>query len=98
MKGPNGIDRDNKDRDLLGLTAEIVSAFADNNTVATGDLPALISGVFRALRTAGRAEADKPAASPPVPVKKSVGPDFLVCLEDGKKLKMLKRHLATVTT
>jgi predicted transcriptional regulator len=92
------MDQKNEHQELLGLTTEIVASFAGHNTVATSDLPALISSVFRALRTAGRVEAEQPAEAPPVPavpVKKSVGPDFLVCLEDGKKLKMLKRHLAS---
>ena len=82
---------------LLSLTTKIVAAFAGNNTVATGDLPALIGSVFEALRTAGTVEAEKPAEAlvPAVPIKKSVTPDFIVCLEDGKKMKMLKRHLAT---
>jgi predicted transcriptional regulator len=91
------MDPENKGQGLLSLTTEIVSAFAGNNTVAAGDLPTLISSVFQALRTAGQAEAEKPAEAlvPAVPVKKSVTPEYIVCLEDGKKLKMLKRHLRT---
>jgi predicted transcriptional regulator len=92
------MDHDNKDQELLRLTAEIVSSFAGHNTVATGDLPALISGVFRALRTAGQAEAEGKAAeapTPAVPIRRSIQHDFLVCLEDGKKVTMLKRYLAT---
>src|SRR5918997_1206914 len=91
------MDRDNKDQGLLHLTAEIVSSFAGHNTVATGDLPALIASVFQALRTAGQDEAAKAAEAPTpaVPVKRSIRPDFLVCLEDGKKMTMLKRYLAT---
>ena len=92
------MDHDNKDQELLRLTAEIVSSFAGHNTVATGDLPALVSGVFRALRAAGQGEAAGKAAeapTPAVPVKKSIRPDFLVCLEDGRKVTMLKRYLAT---
>jgi predicted transcriptional regulator len=91
------MDHDDKDQELLRLTAEIVSAFAGHNTVAAGDLPVLISGVFRALRAAGQVETDK-AAEPPtpaVPVKRSVRPEFLVCPEDGKKVRMLKRYLAS---
>src|SRR6478752_3031849 len=82
---------------LLSLTAEIVAAFASHNTVATSDLPGLIGTVYAALRAAGTVEAEKPVEGPvpAVPIKKSVTPDFIVCLEDGKKLKMLKRHLAT---
>jgi predicted transcriptional regulator len=91
------MDRDDKDQGLLGLTAEIVSSFAGHNTVATADLPALISGVFQALRAAGQDEVAKAAEAPTpaVPIKKSIQPDFLVCLEDGRKVTMLKRYLAT---
>ena len=82
---------------LLSLTTEIVTAFAAHNTVATSDLPGLIGTVYAAPRAAGAVEAEKPveALVPAVPIKKSVMPEFIVCLEDGKKLKMLKRHLAT---
>ena len=88
-------DGDERQR-LLGLTAEIVTSFAGNNTVAVGDLPAVIASVFQTLRGIGQGEAEKPAEAPvpAVPVKKSVRPDFLVCHEDGEKVKMLKRHLA----
>jgi len=88
---------DSKPQELLSLTTEIVSSFAGGNTVAAGDLPALIASVFEALRTVGSPSVE-PAAeapTPAVPIKKSIGSDFLICLEDGKKLKMLKRHLAT---
>jgi predicted transcriptional regulator len=88
----NGDER----QELLNLTAEIVASFAGNNTVAVGDLPAVIASVFRTLRGVAQGEAEKPAEAPvpAVPVKKSVRPDFLVCLEDGEKVRMLKRHLA----
>ena len=84
-------------QELLSLTTEIVASFAGNNAVATTDLPALISRVFAALRSAGDAQVEHAAEAPvpAVPIKKSVGTDFIICLEDGKKLKMLKRHLAT---
>ena len=84
-------------QELLSLTTEIVASFAGNNAVATTDLPALISSVFAALRSAGEAQVEQAAEAPvpAVPIKKSVRPDFIICLEDGKKLKMLKRHLAT---
>ena len=61
------------------------------------ELPALIASVFEALRTVGTVEVEQPveALVPVVPIRKSVTPEFLVCLEDGKRLKMLKRHLAT---
>jgi predicted transcriptional regulator len=83
--------------ELVELTAEIVSAYVANNTVVTSDLPALIGEVHEALsRVAHRGRqpaADEP--KPAVPVKKSVTPDFLICLEDGMKFKSLKRHLRT---
>ena len=82
---------------LLALTAEIVASFVGNHPVATGDLPGLIKSVFASLSSAGQAEATKApeVLTPAVPIKRSVGTDYIVCLEDGKKLKMLKRHLAT---
>jgi predicted transcriptional regulator len=79
--------------DLLALTAEIVSAHVANNAVRSGDLPQLIHDVHQALADIGGDKA--PAGNPAVPVKKSVMPDYIVCLEDGKKLKMLKRHIKT---
>jgi predicted transcriptional regulator len=81
----------------IELAADIVSAYVSNNTVATADLPALINEVYGALQRVSKGE-DEPAAEPlkpAVPIKKSVMPDFLVCLEDGKKFKSLKRHLRT---
>ena len=82
--------------DLLTLTTEIVAAHVSNNTVALGDLPQLINQVYNSLANIGVKPA-APAArpQPAVSVKKSVQPDYIVCLEDGKKLKMLKRHLKT---
>jgi predicted transcriptional regulator len=82
--------------DLLALTTEIVSSHVSNNTVAQGDISSLIEQVFRTLSGLGGhmpISADRP--QPAVPVKKSVTPEHIVCLEDGKKLKMLKRHLKT---
>lgn len=83
-------------QDLLGLTAEIVSAHVSNNPVSISDLPNLIQEVYRTLSNMGQPAAppaEKP--QPAVPIKKSITPDYLICLEDGKKLKMLKRHLKT---
>lgn len=82
--------------DLLTLTTEIVAAHVSNNTVAVGDLPQLINQVYSSLANIGNVSAapiERP--QPAVPIKKSVHPDFIICLEDGKKLKMLKRHLKT---
>ena len=80
----------------LALATEIVAAYVANHAVAPADLPALITGVIRALDDAGRVEEAAPERpQPAVPVRKSVGHDFIVCLEDGRKTKTLKRHLAT---
>ncbi len=82
--------------DLLALTADIVAAHTGNNTIGVGDLPALINGVYGALAgLGGDAVASAPVRDPAVPVKNSVRPDHIVCLEDGRKLKMLKRYLKT---
>ena len=82
--------------DLLALTSQIVAAHVSNNTVSADDLPNLIHHVHRALYDVrGLAAFDPQRAAPAVPVNKSVMPDHIVCLEDGKKLKMLKRHLKT---
>ena len=93
MDAPNG--EPNRRNELLSMTTEVVSAYASNNMLAPNQLSEVISTVFSTFagleRTGGgeKAEALKPA----VPVRKSVTPDYIVCLEDGKKLKMLKRHL-----
>jgi predicted transcriptional regulator len=82
--------------DILALTTEIVAAHVSNNTVSVGDLPHLINQVYQSLSTIGTGAApvvERP--QPAVSVKKSITPDYIVCLEDGKKLKMLKRHLKT---
>src|SRR3954465_7092410 len=83
--------------DLLGLTAEIVAAHVSNNPVSLADLPNLIQEVYRTLAAVGQpaAKPQPERPQPAVPVKKSITPEYLICLEDGKKLKMLKRHLQT---
>jgi predicted transcriptional regulator len=82
------------DPDLLRLTAQIVSAHCSNNAVEADALPALIEQVHRALAAVGTPDVVEPEKpTPVVPVKRSIFPDYIVCLEDGKKLKMLKRHL-----
>ena len=88
---------DQSSTDILALTAQIVSAHVAKNEVAATELPALIHEVHRALASVGREIAPGPAdrPQPAVAVKKSVYPEYIVCLEDGKKLKMLKRHLKT---
>jgi predicted transcriptional regulator len=81
--------------DLLALTTQIVSAHVGNNSVAVSDLSQLIHEVYKTLASVGTAPAAPERPQPAVPVKKSVTPEYIICLEDGKKLKMLKRHLKT---
>lgn len=82
--------------ELLGLTAQIVSAHVSHNPVPATELPGLIQEVFRTLSGVGSHPAPEPERpQPAVPIKKSITPGYLICLEDGKKLKMLKRHLKT---
>ncbi|KJS42221.1 MAG: MucR family transcriptional regulator [Rhodospirillaceae bacterium BRH_c57] len=83
------------DKEMLSLTAEIVAAHVGNNSVPVNELPQLIADVHRALSNVGSAPVQPERPTPAVPVKKSVTPDYIICLEDGKKLKMLKRHLKT---
>jgi predicted transcriptional regulator len=81
--------------ELLPLVSDIVAAHLSNNTVPVTELPNLIREVYRALANVGSDTAESERPEPAVPVKKSVFPDFIVCLEDGKKFKSLKRHLRT---
>ena len=84
--------------EFVEMTADIVSAYVSNSSVSVADLPALIQQVHKALigiaDSASTPEAAPPAA-PAVSIKKSITPDFLICLEDGRKFKSLKRHLRT---
>ena len=82
---------------LVELTAEIVSAYVSNNTVVATDLPALIRDIHDALNRASSNEpiADSEELKPAIAVRRSVTPDYIICLEDGKKFKSLKRHLRT---
>ena len=89
-------DNTNLSETLITLTADIVSAHVSNNSVAVNDLPTLIQNVHSALKGLGTPVVEpevKP--EPAVSIRSSVKPDYIVCLEDGKKLKMLKRHLMT---
>ena len=95
MKEGNKMAEGVQSSDVLGLTAEIVSAHVANNTVTPDAVAALIQDVYRALSGLGKEPAQPDKPQPAVPVKKSVFPDHIVCLEDGKKLKMLKRHIKT---
>jgi predicted transcriptional regulator len=80
---------------VLGLTAQIVSAHVSNNSVSPDALPSLIQEVYKTLAGVGKEPIQPDKPQPAVPVKKSIFADYIVCLEDGKKLKMLKRHLKT---
>ena len=81
---------------LITLTSDIVAAHVSNNSVSVDDLPSLITNVFGALAGLGQAAAaPEKAPEPAVSVRSSIKPDHIICLEDGKKLKMLKRHLKT---
>ncbi|MEO7276836.1 MAG: MucR family transcriptional regulator [Sphingomicrobium sp.] len=89
-------DDENPNENLLTLTADIVAAHVSNNSVAVNDLPNLIQNVHAALSTiSGMTAAPEPRPEPKVSIRASIKPDYIVCLEDGKKLKMLKRHLMT---
>ena len=83
--------------DFIELAADIVSAYVSNNSVAASDLPNLIGEIHGALLrvSSGVQEVPVEAPKPAVPVKRSVTPDYIICLEDGKKFKSLKRHLRT---
>lgn len=81
----------------IELTAQIVSAYVSNNTIPAGDMPGLINQVHAALMrvSSGQGEAQSEPLKPAVSLKRSVTPDYIICLEDGKKFKSLKRHLRT---
>lgn len=83
--------------ELLEMTADIVSAYVSNNTIAAETLPSLIANIHSALSqvSGGVVEAEPEPKEPAVPVRKSITPDYLICLEDGRKFKSLKRHLRT---
>ncbi len=84
--------------ELVELTADIVAAYVGNNAVPANELPALINDVYKALSSAvtdGGEEKKKEELKPAVPIRRSVHPDYIICLEDGKKFKSLKRHLRT---
>ncbi len=81
-------------RNHVELATDIISAFVSNNTVSTADLPSLISNVHAALENLGKPAKQEPEKpTPPVPIKKSITPDYLISLEDGKRYKSLRRHL-----
>ena len=83
------------EEELLRMTAEVVAAYVRNNTLPTAQLAEVINAVYLSLRglEAKSPEGTPEALKPAVPIRRSITPDYLICLEDGKKLKMLKRHL-----
>jgi predicted transcriptional regulator len=78
----------------IELTADIASAYVSNNMVAASELPGLIAAIFGALTSVGAKEPAQPQ-EPAVPIKKSITPDYLICLEDGRRFKSMKRHLSS---
>ena len=90
-------DENTSRTDLLRMTADVVSAYVGNNLLPSGKIPEVINTVYGSLNGINGSGAGSRAETPKaaVPIRKSVTPDFIICLEDGKKLKMLKRHLRT---
>ena len=86
------------DAELIALTSQIVSAYVSKSSVQASDVPALITSVYQSLKSLGQPQASAEVPTelkPAVPIKKSVTPEYIICLEDGKRLKMLKRHLSS---
>ena len=85
------------DEDMLRMTTEVVSAYVGNNMLPAAQIPDVIRTVYSSLRDLSSAEGhtERESPKPAIPVRRSVTPDYIICLEDGKKLKMLKRHLRT---
>lgn len=83
--------------EIIEITADIVSAYVGNNSVSAADLPSLIRSIHKAITEACNDRVPEPAApqAPAVPIRKSIGPEYLICLEDGLQFKSLKRHLRT---
>lgn len=94
-----GAEGESKRANILKMTTDVVAAYVGNNTVQPVNIPEVINNVYVTLSKLNRIEngsADNTShLRPAVPIKKSITPDYIVCLEDGKKLKMLKRHLRT---
>lgn len=90
------VEGNGQSKDLLGLTAKVVANHLSNNSVEAKEIPSLIKEVYKTLESL---ESDGGAGNdglkPAVPIKESIKPDYIVCLEDGKRLKMLKRYLRT---
>jgi predicted transcriptional regulator len=85
------------DEDMLRMTTEVVSAYVGNNMLPAAQIPDVIRTVYSSLRDLSSIEghSERESPKPAIPVRRSVTPDYIICLEDGKKLKMLKRHLRT---
>jgi predicted transcriptional regulator len=90
------LTQENSNELLISLTADIVAAYVAKNNVAAGELPALIGQIHGSMSSlAAGGPAVREAPKPAVPVKKSITPDYIICLDDGKKFKSLKRHLGS---
>jgi predicted transcriptional regulator len=87
------IGNEQEQDEILGLVADIVTAYVSNNTVSAVDLPSVIKSVHSTLSILDTPEVQAPPAKPSVPIKKSYTDEYIICLEDGKQLKMLKRYL-----
>jgi predicted transcriptional regulator len=83
------------DEEMLRMTASVVSAYVGNNSLQPTQIPDVIKTVYGSLTSLGRAGGGRDLPRPAVPIRRSITPDYIVCLEDGRKLKMLKRHLRT---
>jgi predicted transcriptional regulator len=87
---------DETDQSLLNYAVDVVTAHVANNPIAPGDVPAFLREVYSTLQElSGQKEAEAPRGEPAVPIKASIKRDYIICLEDGKKLRMLKRYLKT---
>ena len=83
------------EEEMLRMTASVVSAYVGNNSLPPTQIPDVIKTVYGSLTSLGRAGIGRDLPRPAVPIRRSITPDYIVCLEDGRKLKMLKRHLRT---
>jgi predicted transcriptional regulator len=93
----DGNEDQTNDNELLRMTAKIVAAYVGNNPLSPDQVPEIVRTVSNALKQLelGENGQDKAAGKPAVPIRRSITPDYIICLEDGRKLKMLKRHLRT---